>query len=238
MYIHYTISEDRSGTADEVMSKRLAALTGDRHRSTNDKKQKKPHRKNAWGVEECESSADHNDEGKGPEDKPDRLLIEIQDIEDAMMTLQADLDYLETVQDRFTDTQIDVKRLSTINFPKCDRLDERIHRLKSDLEAGKPWDASELDRLERLMGDLKARSVALTQKAASQNSVNNTSLAKGSEKKHNGPRSNIWEETGAGIRMWTCCGCGNLNNGAITSDQCNVCAHRKGRTINCHCKFD
>jgi hypothetical protein len=56
MYITYTISEDRSGTVDEVMGQRLAALT-DRH-GTNKARKKKPRRKNAWGELEPESSAD------------------------------------------------------------------------------------------------------------------------------------------------------------------------------------
>jgi hypothetical protein len=54
MYITHTISEDRTGTADEVMTKRLAALTGERHQTN--KAKKKPRRKNAWGEVERESS--------------------------------------------------------------------------------------------------------------------------------------------------------------------------------------
>jgi hypothetical protein len=57
MYITHTISEDRTGTADEVMAKRLAALSGNRHQ-TNKASKLKPLRKNAWGEVESGSTGD------------------------------------------------------------------------------------------------------------------------------------------------------------------------------------
>jgi uncharacterized Zn-finger protein len=55
-YITHTISEDGTGTADEVMSKRLAVLTENRHHTNRTKKN--PCRKYAWGEIEPASSAD------------------------------------------------------------------------------------------------------------------------------------------------------------------------------------
>jgi hypothetical protein len=207
MYITHTISEDRTGTADEVMSKRLAALTADRHRSRKNEK-KKPPRRNAWGVEESESSADNTNGTKGPDKDPDRVLIELQDIEDAITDIQADLDALETVQDRptaFSDPdssprQKEVERLSIATFVKWEQLDERICRLKSDLDGSSPRDAPQssiIDRLFRLIENLKVRRSVLlaARKAPSQHNVKTSGLVKGSkEKRQEADRS--WQHGG------------------------------------------
>jgi hypothetical protein len=124
MYITYTISEDRTGTADEVMSKRLAALTSDRHRSKKNEK-KKPPRRNAWGMEESESSTDKDNGRKGPDKDPDRVLIEFPDIQDAIVEIRADVDALEMVQDTPTDTP-----LSQTPIPILARMRSRDCRLR------------------------------------------------------------------------------------------------------------
>jgi hypothetical protein len=74
MYITYTISEDRTGTADEVMSKRLAALTGSCHQSNRDMK-RRPRRKNAWGAEDSASSADDDPSTTKSDIRADQVQI-------------------------------------------------------------------------------------------------------------------------------------------------------------------
>jgi hypothetical protein len=72
MYITHTISEDRTGTADEVMTKRLLALTASRYRT---RKKKKSRRKIAWGTEDSEGSVDDDPSTINPETGIDEVKI-------------------------------------------------------------------------------------------------------------------------------------------------------------------